>query len=51
MDEFDAARAAAAHLLLADSPVVSVNGNAAALVPDEVVQPEYLHGLTHTLEQ
>jgi 4-phosphopantoate--beta-alanine ligase len=32
-----AARAAAAHLLLADHPVVSVNGNAAALVPDELV--------------
>jgi len=33
----DAARAAAAHFLLADHPVVSVNGNAAALVPDDVV--------------
>jgi len=33
----DAARAAAAHFLLADHPVVSVNGNAAALVPDELV--------------
>ncbi|MFB6105503.1 MAG: 4-phosphopantoate--beta-alanine ligase [Halobacteriaceae archaeon] len=33
-----AARAAAAHLLLADHPVVSVNGNVAALVPDEVVE-------------
>jgi len=32
-----AARAAAAHLLLAAHPVVSVNGNAAALVPDELV--------------
>jgi len=32
-----AARAAAAHLLLARHPVVSVNGNAAALVPDELV--------------
>ncbi|GAB6862402.1 4-phosphopantoate--beta-alanine ligase [Haloplanus litoreus] len=32
-----AARAAAAHLLLADHPVVSVNGNAAALVPGELV--------------
>jgi 4-phosphopantoate--beta-alanine ligase len=32
-----AARAAAAHLLLADHPVISVNGNAAALVPDELV--------------
>jgi 4-phosphopantoate--beta-alanine ligase len=32
-----AARAAAAHLLLADHPVLSVNGNVAALVPDEVV--------------
>ncbi|WP_251341224.1 4-phosphopantoate--beta-alanine ligase [Haloplanus halophilus] len=33
----DAARAAAAHLLLADRPVVSVNGNAAALVPGDLV--------------
>ncbi|MFB6194316.1 MAG: 4-phosphopantoate--beta-alanine ligase [Halobaculum sp.] len=32
-----AARAAAAHLLLADHPVLSVNGNVAALVPDEIV--------------
>ena len=32
-----AARAAAAHLLAADHPVISVNGNVAALVPDEVV--------------
>ncbi|GAB3323849.1 phosphopantothenate/pantothenate synthetase [Haloplanus rallus] len=32
-----AARAAAAHLLLADHPVVAVNGNAAALVPAELV--------------
>jgi 4-phosphopantoate--beta-alanine ligase len=32
-----AARAAAAHLLLARHPVVSVNGNAAALVPGELV--------------
>jgi 4-phosphopantoate--beta-alanine ligase len=32
-----AERAAAAHLLLADSPVISVNGNAAALVPDEII--------------
>ena len=32
-----AARAAAAHLLLADHPVLSVNGNVAALVPAEVV--------------
>jgi 4-phosphopantoate--beta-alanine ligase len=32
-----AARAAAAHLLLADHPVVSVNGNVAALVPEAVV--------------
>ncbi|WP_299332070.1 4-phosphopantoate--beta-alanine ligase [Haloplanus sp.] len=31
-----AARAAAAHLLLAEHPVVSVNGNAAALVPSEL---------------
>jgi len=34
----DAARAAAAQLLLADHPVVSVNGNVAALVPGEVVE-------------
>jgi len=33
-----AARAAAAHLLLADRPVISVNGNAAALVPGELVE-------------
>jgi len=33
----EAARAAAAHLLLADHPVVSVNGNVAALVPAGVV--------------
>ncbi len=32
-----AARAAAAHLLLADRPVVSVNGNVAALDPEGVV--------------
>ncbi len=34
----DAARAAAAHLLLADHPVLSVNGNVAALVPSETVE-------------
>jgi 4-phosphopantoate--beta-alanine ligase len=33
-----AARAAAAHLLLADHPVLSVNGNTAALVPEETVE-------------
>ena len=33
-----AARAAAAHLLLADHAVLSVNGNVAALVPDEIVE-------------
>jgi len=33
-----AARAAAALLLLADHPVVSVNGNVAALVPGEIVE-------------
>lgn len=33
-----AERAAAAHLLLARHPVLSVNGNAAALVPDGVVE-------------
>ena len=32
-----AARAAAAHLLLAERPVVSVNGNVAALAPEAVV--------------
>jgi 4-phosphopantoate--beta-alanine ligase len=34
----DAARAAAAHLLLADHAVLSVNGNVAALVPEEIVE-------------
>ncbi|MFB6200691.1 MAG: 4-phosphopantoate--beta-alanine ligase [Halorhabdus sp.] len=33
-----AARAAAAQLLLADHPVISVNGNVAALVPDTLVE-------------
>ncbi|MFC7232810.1 4-phosphopantoate--beta-alanine ligase [Saliphagus sp. GCM10025308] len=33
----DAERAAAAHLLLADRPVLSINGNVAALVPAEMV--------------
>jgi len=33
-----AERAAAAHLLLADRPVLSVNGNVAALVPGEIVE-------------
>ena len=33
-----AARVAAAHLLLADRPVLSVNGNVAALVPGEIVE-------------
>jgi 4-phosphopantoate--beta-alanine ligase len=38
LDSADRAeRAAAAHLLLADHPVLSVNGNAAALVPGELV--------------
>jgi 4-phosphopantoate--beta-alanine ligase len=32
-----AARAAAAHLLLGEQPVLSVNGNVAALVPGEIV--------------
>jgi 4-phosphopantoate--beta-alanine ligase len=37
LDSADAAaRAAAAHLLLADHPVLSVNGNVAALVPGEI---------------
>jgi 4-phosphopantoate--beta-alanine ligase len=34
----EAERAAAAQLLLADRPVLSVNGNVAALVPGEVVE-------------
>ena len=34
----DAERAAAAHLLLADHAVLSVNGNVAALAPDETVE-------------
>lgn len=34
----DAERTAAAHLLLADHPVLSVNGNVAALVPGEMVE-------------
>ena len=33
----DAARVAAAHLLLAEHPVLSVNGNVAAVVPGETV--------------
>jgi len=33
-----AARAAAAQLLLAEHPVLSVNGNVAALVPEEIVE-------------
>ena len=33
----EAERAAAAYLLLADHPVLSVNGNVAALVPEEMV--------------
>ncbi|MFB6133077.1 MAG: 4-phosphopantoate--beta-alanine ligase [Halanaeroarchaeum sp.] len=33
-----AERAAAAQLLLAEHPVLSVNGNAAALVPDELIE-------------
>ncbi|WP_135667126.1 4-phosphopantoate--beta-alanine ligase [Halorhabdus rudnickae] len=33
-----AEQAAAAHLLLADHPVLSVNGNVAALVPEEIVE-------------
>jgi len=39
LDSADAAaRAAAAHLLLADHPVLSVNGNVAALAPEAVVE-------------
>ncbi len=34
----DAERAAAAHLLAADHPVLSVNGNVAALVPEAIVE-------------
>jgi 4-phosphopantoate--beta-alanine ligase len=34
----EAARVAAAHLLLADHPVISINGNVAALVPDEMIE-------------
>ena len=34
----EAARAAAAELLLAEHPVLSVNGNVAALVPGEIVE-------------
>jgi len=34
----EAARAAAAELLLAEQPVLSVNGNVAALVPGEIVE-------------
>ncbi|MCU4719014.1 4-phosphopantoate--beta-alanine ligase [Halapricum hydrolyticum] len=34
----EAERVAAAHLLLADNPVLSVNGNVAALVPGEIVE-------------
>ncbi|MFB6072692.1 MAG: 4-phosphopantoate--beta-alanine ligase [Halobacterium sp.] len=34
----EAERVAAAHLLLADHPVLSVNGNVAALVPEAVVE-------------
>jgi 4-phosphopantoate--beta-alanine ligase len=34
----EAERVAAAHLLLADHPVLSVNGNVAALVPAEIVE-------------
>ncbi|WP_181685559.1 4-phosphopantoate--beta-alanine ligase [Halorhabdus salina] len=39
IDSADAAeRVAAAHLLLADHPVLSINGNVAALVPGEIVE-------------
>ena len=34
----EAERAAAAHLLLADRPVLSINGNVAALVPGEMAE-------------
>ena len=41
-----AARAAAAHFLLADHPVISVNGNVAALCPDAVVDLAAVTGAT-----
>ncbi|WP_049927663.1 4-phosphopantoate--beta-alanine ligase [Halopiger goleimassiliensis] len=34
----EAERAAAAHLLLAEKPVLSINGNVAALVPEKMVE-------------
>lgn len=34
----EAARTAAAYLLLADHPVISINGNVAALVPEEMIE-------------
>ncbi|MCL4436075.1 MAG: phosphopantothenate/pantothenate synthetase [Thaumarchaeota archaeon] len=40
----DAIKAAAATLLLAEKPVISVNGNVAALTPKEVVQLAYAAG-------
>jgi 4-phosphopantoate--beta-alanine ligase len=37
-DALQAEKAAAAMLLLAERPVISVNGNVAALVPDEIIR-------------
>src|SRR3970040_1532221 len=37
-----AIRAAAAQILLADLPVISVNGNIAALCPKEIVRPAHI---------
>lgn len=42
----EAERAAAAHLLLAENPVLSVNGNVAALVPGEIVELARVTGAT-----
>jgi 4-phosphopantoate--beta-alanine ligase len=45
-EAMDACRAAVAAMLRAKHPVISVNGNACALVPDELVE---LSGLTNAL--
>lgn len=42
----DAARAGAAELLLAEHPVISVNGNVAALVPEETAELAEVVGAT-----
>jgi 4-phosphopantoate--beta-alanine ligase len=39
-----AARVSAAHLLLAEKPVISVNGNTAVLVPEELVELSKISG-------